>query len=361
VGSISNVGMAGRVRPTEGPFPTAPDELLPTPAPLTKPPKPGSRNAAPPTPFVQYVSQTGDLSGKSLAQQTTFFNDLLSRAYGPRTISVELLSAGDPAAHQLTMRAVESARRMHPSSRVKFEALMSGMKPAARTCLVLQIPAEQTTAHNADLRATASPVIQKRALAAIATVGRSSAFDTIAIDDHALFTAGDLDGLSKVTGQTVPQLQLLSLANLTQLVANIKRFGKTPTMSVGGVGFTQSATGLSNAAFIRRVGLAEGVYEVQLYTEKNASLGKALQSLMREARADPSAFGSLKGLRVALAAEANRTRIGPRQLREQQKMVAEFARDFFETTGVQVSTALWDGARYLAQMKGAQQVMRQTP
>lgn len=359
--SISNVGMAGPVRPTEAPFPTAPGELVPTRPSLSQPQSPATREPAPATPFVQYVSQTVDLKGKSLDRQTAFFSQLLSRAGGPRTISVELLSAGNPVADRTTMQAIEGARRMHPASRVKFEALISGLKPTASTCEALGIPAEQTVAHNADLRATASPSIQKRALAAIAMAGRSNAFDSIALDDHALFTAGDLVELSKATGQTVPQLQALSLKNVSELVASIKRFGKTPTMSVGGVGFTKSATGLSNAAFVQRVGLAGGVFELQLYTEENPSLESALRTLMKESRAEPSAFKSLKAMRIALAAEANHTKIGPRQLREQQKMVAEFAREFSEKTGVQVSTALWDGARYLARMKGAQQVMRQTP
>lgn len=358
MGSIRTVALAGPIRPTEGPFPTVSGDVVPTQPPLSQPQSPGIREPAPATPLVQYVSQTIDLRGKSLDQQTAFFSQLLSRTDGPRTISVELLSAGDPAVHQLTIQAIDGARRMRPGSRIRFEALLSGMKPGARTCRMLGISAEQTAVHNADLRVTASPVIQKRALAAISRISRSPAFDKIAIDDHALFTAADLNELSKVSGQTVPQLQTLSLTNLTALVATIKRFGKTPTMSVGGVSFTQSATGLSNAAFIRRIGLANGIYEVQLYTENNASLSKALRSLMSEARADPSAFGSLAGLRVALAATANHTKIGPRQLRDQQKMVAEFARDFFENTGVKVSTALWDGTRYLSQMKGSQEAMR---
>lgn len=103
------------------------------------------------------------------------------------------------------------------------------------------------------------------------------------------------------------------------------------------------------------MGLGGGVYEVQLYTEKNASLGSALQTLMKEARADPSAFRSLKHLRISLAAKANHTKNGPRQLCEQQRMVASFARDLFEKAGVQVSTALWDGASCLAEMKRGRQ------
>ncbi len=312
------------------------------------------------TPVVQYVTQTGDLKGKSLAEQTSFFSDLLFRANGRLTISVELLSAGNPAVHRVTMQAIEGARRMHPASPVKFEALMSGLKPTASTCRAMGIAAGQTVAHNADLRATASPLIQQRALAAIAMVGRSSAFDSIALDDHALFTKEDLVALSKATGQTVPQLQALSLKNVSALVASIKHFGKTPTMSVGGVGFTASAAGLSNAAFIQRVGLAGGVYEVRLYTEDNASLESALQMLKKEARADPLVFKSLKGMRIALAAEANQTQIGPGQLREQQKMVEDFARDFHAKIGVPVSTALWDGAKYLAQLKGTQEAILPT-
>ncbi len=357
--STSTVGLVsptpvGNGGPTTTHPPTSPQ------TPPLKPTPPPARKPAPATAVVQYVTQTGDLKGSSLAQQTAFFNDLLSRADGPRTISVELLSAGNPAAHRVTMQAIESARRMHPASHVKFEALMSGLKPTASTCRALGIPPEQTVAHNADLRASASPSIQQRALAAIAMAGSSSAFDSIALDDHALFTAGDLTALSKATGQTVAQLQALSIKNVSELVASIKHFGKTATMSVGGVGFTKSATGLSNAAFIQRVGLAGGVYEVQLYTEENASLASALETLIKEARADPSVFKSLKGMRIALAAEANHTKMGPRQLREQQKMVAEFARQFSEKTGVRVSTALWDGASYLAQMNGSQQAMLPT-
>lgn len=316
-----------------------------------------SAAATPVVQVVQYVTQTGDLKGKSLEQQTAFFNDLLSRADCSPTISVELLSAGNKAMHRVTMQAIDSARRMHRASSVKFEALMSGLKPTASTCRDLGIPAEQTVAHNADLRATASPLIQQRTLAAIAMAGQSSAFDSIALDDHALFTKDDLVALGKATGQTVPQLQALSSKNVSALVASIKHFGKTPTMSVGGVGFTKSATGLSNAAFIQRVGLAGGVYEVQLYTEESASLASALQTLTKEARADPLVFKSLKGMRIALAAEANQTKISPGQLREQQKMVADFARDFHAKIGVPVSTALWDGAKYLAQLNGTQEAI----
>jgi hypothetical protein len=312
-------------------------------------PRPMGQLAA--TPSFNYLSQTGDLGGKTFERKVAVLSRLMGTSASsgaPQGVSVEFLSATRRGLITENLAPLKAAMEQ-TGFKGTIEALVSGAQPI-RSVLQEMGVTEFVLAHDV-LNATIDPKNEARIEQAVRQLVSLPFVNAVNLDDHHLFTGDVLPRLSEETNVSVPDLQKLSVQRLTNLVSIIRQAGKDATVSVGGATFTKSTTGLSNAQFLRQVRPA--VYEVQLYTHDSKSLETSLNTLLKEARADPQAFKTLKTMRIALTGTANKQDLEVQQMRHQQLLVAQFARQFTALTGVPVSHSLWNSDIYLQRLNAA--------